>query len=406
MRALVGSIAALAWLAPASASATVTEPNAQIVPINANNGEDQLEDLFAARGEPIDWRTDALSDPETFSPFCDFVAMLVLRGSSSQLPFGWYNVPPPGAPAPDASEIHEVIPCDAPLNTLINSQSIKSHSAYRGGLVGFALAFGGGCVSFASPGSIQQIHYSEKRFNVKYQNDESRPWIMSIKYNSKVTPNSFYMAFEDYLVSADGWSADGDFNDYVVFMTGLACPGGGGPCATDQPGVCGPGILACDNGQLGCSSLVTAAPNETCDGVDNDCNGFIDDGDLCTDGRVCFDGKCVGHCASGEFPCPAHLECDPSNGLCVDPACTASPATKGRSAPRARARLHAMTFAVRRRSCAGSGPASIRAPERLASRSRFAMRACVEASVPVRRVQARPSVIRRPGAASTWAAPH
>ena len=223
----------------------MTEPNGLVVPLNSNNGETQLIELFAQRGEQIEWIEHALEVPETFSPLCDFMVTLVLRGSSSRLPFGWYNVPPPGAAAPTAAQINELIPCDADgrsrRSPRSRSRAIRTTAA---GWSGFALASGGGCLRFDTPQGIEQIHFSEKRFNMKYQNDANRPWVMSLKYNSTLETNAFYLAFEDYRVTADGWQNDGDFNDYVVFMTGLACPGGGVACDTGRPGACGPGVLA------------------------------------------------------------------------------------------------------------------------------------------------------------------
>src|SRR5687768_10301187 len=125
-RAAVFAVLAL-LAAPAPALAAVTEPNGLVVPQNSNNGETQLDQLFSQRGEQIHWIDHALEIPETFSPLCDFVVSLVLRGSSSRLPFGWYNVPPAGAPAPTPAQITELIPCDAAVGSAITSQSIKSH---------------------------------------------------------------------------------------------------------------------------------------------------------------------------------------------------------------------------------------------------------------------------------------
>lgn len=329
MRALSVSVLAAVLLSTAPGLAVVTEPNGLIVPLDSNNGETQLRQLFAQRGENINWVDHALEIPETFSPLCDFVVSLVLRGSSSRLPFGWYNVPPAGAPAPTAAEINELIACDALVGSAITSQSIKSHPKYANGLVGFALASGGGCLRFDAPQGIEQIHFSEKRFNVKYQNDPTRPWVMSLKYNSTLESNAFYLAFEDYRVTPDGWQNDGDFNDYVVFMTGLACPGGGVACDTGKPGVCGPGVLQCEVGRLTCTQIVTGTGKEQCDAVDNDCNGVVDEGDLCTDNKLCHGGKCVPRCESGEFPCPPTTVCDSATGLCLDPACVGKNCPEG-----------------------------------------------------------------------------
>jgi MYXO-CTERM domain-containing protein len=329
MRGPSWSVIAAMGLFTAPALAAVTEPNGLVVPRDSNNGETQIHQLFAQRGEQINWIDHALELPETFSPLCDFVVSLVLRGSSSRLPFGWYNVPPPGASAPTPAQINELIPCDAAVGAAITSQSIKSHPNYTGGLVGFALASGGGCLRFDNPQGIEQIHFSEKRFNVKYQNDANRPWVMSLKYNSTLEPNAFYLAFEDYRVTPDGWENDGDFNDYVVFMTGLACPGGGVACDTGMPGACGPGVLQCDVGRLICTGIVSGADKEQCDAVDNDCNGIIDEGDLCTDNKVCHGGKCVPRCGAGEFSCSPPTVCDSASGLCLDPSCVGKTCPEG-----------------------------------------------------------------------------
>jgi MYXO-CTERM domain-containing protein len=58
---------------------------------------------------------------------------------------------------------------------------------------------------------------------------------------------------------------------------------------------------------------------EKCDNVDNDCNGMVDDGDLCPTGQVCDQGTCVKACGSNEFKCQGSLRCD--DGFCVDPLC-------------------------------------------------------------------------------------
>jgi hypothetical protein len=54
-------------------------------------------------------------------------------------------------------------------------------------------------------------------------------------------------------------------------------PGGGTSCATGQLGVCGAGTTACTGGAVVCASNVAPA-SEQCNGYDDDCNGVIDDG--------------------------------------------------------------------------------------------------------------------------------
>ena len=53
-------------------------------------------------------------------------------------------------------------------------------------------------------------------------------------------------------------------------------PGGGVACDSGAPGACAPGLTACITGVLACRP--DAVPTtESCDGVDNDCDGAIDD---------------------------------------------------------------------------------------------------------------------------------
>ncbi len=96
-------------------------------------------------------------------------------------------------------------------------------------------------------------------------------------------------------------------------------PGGGVSCPTGVPGACSVGITECSaEGELVCTQTVFAADAETCDGVDNDCDGAIDEGE---DGnplrRACYSGpedtEGVGECVGGVQICGAD-----GYGTCVD----------------------------------------------------------------------------------------
>jgi hypothetical protein len=95
-------------------------------------------------------------------------------------------------------------------------------------------------------------------------------------------------------------------------------PGGGLPCDTGLPGTCAAGITACSGGQVTCVQTVFPAA-ETCDGLDNDCNGQVDDGNpgggvSCATGLagVCGAGTTV--CAGGAVQCLQDVQ--PSAEVC------------------------------------------------------------------------------------------
>src|SRR5690606_25658733 len=82
-------------------------------------------------------------------------------------------------------------------------------------------------------------------------------------------------------------------------------PDGGGACGSDV-GACVPGVQQCVGGTLTCVGATGPAP-ESCNGVDDDCDASVDEGNpggrgLCgTDVGVCRPGTNV--CTGGTLVC-------------------------------------------------------------------------------------------------------
>ena len=305
-----------------------------------------LEGLFTYRGETVDPIADAKTSPGGFSPLCGFTGELVLRGGGCKVALGWYNVDPGGA-KPAAGEIYPLVPADptdpnglacedndfCPLATMNTTQTgqhewtphpypaanIRMNPRYKGGQVGFAL--------IGDPSTnCKQTKYSEAALNDK--SPSGAPWVTTLIYQSTATPDAFYIAFEDLPTSPMTWKGqggafvnDGDFNDFVFFVTGLTCKGAGQACETGLIGACSNGLTDCseDGAVAACRPVIQPSP-ERCDNVDNDCDGTVDEEAPCPDSKRCFQGKCVASCSTGEFRCPNTFECNDA-GVCIDLAC-------------------------------------------------------------------------------------
>lgn len=84
---------------------------------------------------------------------------------------------------------------------------------------------------------------------------------------------------------------DGEDND-CDDETDEGNPEGGAACDTGLLGICSAGTEQCSSGALLCVADSTPV-SEVCNGLDDDCDGTIDEGDLCPVGESCVGGACV-----------------------------------------------------------------------------------------------------------------
>jgi len=273
----------------------------------------------------VDVSTQARIVPESFHPTCGQTFTVISRGTARfQNVFGWYNATAAGQ-LPDPSDLHVMIQCtDAPGTA--TTLDVTTAPGYKGGDIGFFLltpedhtahgtcAAGNCCPSVAGFQSGQgYVYYSQRDLDPDYA--AAAPYIHLLLVPSTIEPHRYYFAWED---TFDTTSAD--FTDLVIAVDGVECGGAGVSCNTGKLGACALGVTECTGGATTptCQELVQPKP-EICNGVDDDCDGVVDNGATCpTPGDQCINGACVAPCGSEVF-CGPGLTCD--NSKCVAPAC-------------------------------------------------------------------------------------
>ena len=318
MRVVI-SLLVIGFATPAFA---LSQPDGTQIP--AHPAQYNLWDLFSGLGEPIDPVADAADVPETYTPSCQLNFTLISRGGAGFMnAFGWYNVVDGGPPA--MSDLHVLLDCNAqpPMSVPL---AIQSSCEFGGGQIGFFLITPQGQSSVcASLSNVGEIYYSQKEYNPDNGLQGGQSYIHLLTYDSKLTPATFYFAWEDLFNGGDN-----EFTDFVAKVDGIRCTGSGGPCDTGKQGLCALGTYQCVDGALTCVQEFQPQP-ESCDGIDSDCDGVADNDAGCPSGQSCVAGQCQPPCGSGELggACPSGETC--VSGHCEDTACQGVTCPTGQS---------------------------------------------------------------------------
>ena len=326
---------ARAVLQPTPGGIPIPVLKAGVVDCTDNNVETCVDQ---SEGDPtlIKVQADALIAPEVFQPTCTLTFKPIVKGGGDHVAFGWYNLTPDPVNAgkflkPTQSELYGMFRFAngfltganlAGQEATLNLAAEAAAGRYKGGEIGFFLAGGGDFsalkldpTTHALTGMVlDRVFYTQHALNPG--SSGASTYYQVLTWQSVKFKNSFYFGWEDRQASSD---ADNDFDDLVFLVSGIQCSGGGEACNTGKEGVCKDGTQQCSKGELTCVQSVQPSA-EKCNALDDDCNGQVDDGDLCDKGKVCDRGRCVPKCSTGEFRCDLDLVCN-ERGVCVEPAC-------------------------------------------------------------------------------------
>ena len=105
---------------------------------------------------------------------------------------------------------------------------------------------------------------------------------------------------------------------FLIFYQDLDQDGYGNSEITTESCAVLPGFSAADGDCQDNAGEIYPGAEEVCNGVDDNCDDQIDNGALCADSEICFQGICQFRC-TGDTDCEEGLICDNQLELCIDP---------------------------------------------------------------------------------------